>query len=105
MGPGEPPRITPGMKSLRRFWDWYRYEQPDADLSGAMLHKNLSPEAMLAFVEAQRLIAQVMLPRAQDWPALIPALERLSLAICETVHEVVEARKRRADEVLGPEPQ
>lgn len=72
------------MKTLRRFWDWHRNERPGADLAGAMLQKNLSPVATLAVVEAQRLIAQVTLPSAEDWPALMPELERLSLHLCET---------------------
>lgn len=76
------------MKTLRRFWEWHRNERPGADLAGAMLQKNLSPQATLAVVEAQRLIAQVTLPRAEDWPALMPALERLSLVLCEIYVEL-----------------
>jgi hypothetical protein len=89
------------MKTLRRFWDWHRNEKPGADLAGAMLQKNLSPTATLAVVEAQRLIAQVMLPRAEDWPALMPALERLSVVICTTYDELDELREARAEAMLG----
>jgi len=87
------------MKTLERFWHWQRNENPSADLAGAMLQKNLSPNATLAVVEAQRLIAQVALPRAEDWPALMPALERLSLAICATYDELLEIDQQRAHEV------
>jgi hypothetical protein len=84
------------MKTLRRFWDWNRHEKPTAVLAGAMLQKNLSPQATLAIGEAQRLIAQIALPRAKDWPALLPTLERLSLAVCEAIAETEEITKTRA---------
>lgn len=84
------------MKTLRRFWDWNRHEKPTADLAGAMLQKNLSPNATLAVIEAQRLIAQVTRPREGDWPALLPALERLSLELCATYDEVLAIEKQRA---------
>jgi len=84
------------MKTLERFWHWQRNENPDADLAGAMVSKNLSPQATLAVVEAQRLIAQIALPRAEDWAALLPTLERLSLAICTAIAETEEATQNRA---------
>lgn len=89
------------MQSLIRFWHWQRNEQPSPDLAGKMLEKNLSPLATLAVVEAQKLIAQVTLPRAEDWPALLPLLERLSLSICETYEACEKIRAERADACLG----
>lgn len=79
------------MKTLERFWHWHRHEKPDADLSGAMLDKNLSPLAQQSLIRAQEIIAVRALPKNQDdWAALMGPLEKLSLAICSTLSVIPE---------------
>lgn len=79
------------MQTLKRFWHWQKNELPDPDLSGAMLDKNLSPLAKKAVVLAQEMIARRALPKNQDeWAVLMGPLEKLSLAICETLEVIPE---------------